>query len=77
MAKAGDKDALAKLTSELKLCKAPSATYHDIKSVVSLHIIRQRTSDDVEESIAEKIREDLPAATLYSFIVLKGTTVVF
>lgn len=77
MARPIDKDASAKLTRELKLCETPSEIHQDMKAAIFLNTTRQRTGDDVDESIAKKIREDLPARILYSFIVFKWTTFIF
>lgn len=40
MANAFDKDALAKLPSELQLYEEPSVIHHDINSVIALRITR-------------------------------------
>lgn len=72
-----EKAAQETLTTELKTYEAPSSIHHDIRSVLALHLTRQRTSDEVDHLIAEKLRDYLPVETLYSYGVLRGTTFVF
>lgn len=71
-----DKVALATLTTELKTYESPRCIHHDITSVLAFQITR-RISDEVSQWIAEKLRDNPPVLTLYSFGVLKGTTYVF
>ena len=69
--------AIQTITKELKLYTPPSSVHHDIISVITLHTTRERSDNNSDTELVDKLREDVPVESLYSIEVMKGITFVF